>query len=127
MIKKQTKKQVFFGEIDTTGKNFTLPAAVTAVTNLTSESSLSNTILTGKNHASHLPLLLKTWMPVAGSSVHIFTDSKPSKDLEDEISSIGAHIVNTGCRSDHSVEGLSCKMQEELTAFLHSSSKETRC
>ena len=84
-------------------------------------------MLTGKNHASHLPLLLKTWLPVAGSSVHIFTDSKPSKDLEDEISSIGAHIVNTGCRSDHSVEGLSCKMQEELTAFLRSSSKETRC
>ena len=92
-----------------------------------SKMSLSNTILTGKNHASHLPLLLKTWLPVAGSSVHIFTDSKPSKDLQHEISSIGAHIVNTGCRPDHSVQGLSCKMQEELTSFLHSSSKETRC
>ena len=89
--------------------------------------SLSNDMLTEKNHASHLPLLLKTWLPVAGSSVHIFTDSKPSKDLGDEISSIGAQIVNTGCRSDHSVEGLSCKMQEELTTFLHSYSKETRC
>ena len=92
-----------------------------------SKMSLSNDMLTEKNHASHLPLLLRTWLPVAGSSVHIFTDSKPSKDLQHEISSIGAQIVNTGCRSDHSVEGLSCKMQEELTTFLHSYSKETRC
>ena len=29
--------RVVFGEIYTTGKNFTLPAALTAVTNLTSE------------------------------------------------------------------------------------------
>ena len=72
----------------------------------------------GSFHNSRLSVLLSTWLPEAGPSVHLFTDAPPSHSLAKALKATGAEMVETGCPSDHSRSALCCKMQAELDAFL---------
>jgi len=79
---------------------------------------------TGLFHNTRLPVLLATWLPEAGRSVHLFTDAPPSSSLANSLKAAGAEMVETGCPSDHSRSALCCKMQAELAAFLNSPARE---
>merc|ERR1712080_546804 len=79
---------------------------------------------TGLFHNTRLPVLLATWLPEAGRSVHLFTDAPPSSSLANSLKATGAEMVETGCPSDHSRSALCCKMQAELAAFLNSPARE---
>ena len=78
----------------------------------------------GSFHNSRLSVLLSTWLPLAGPSVHLFTDAPPSPSLAKALKATGAEMVETGCPSDHSRSALCCKMQAELAAFLNSPERE---
>ncbi|XP_059172674.1 beta-1,3-N-acetylglucosaminyltransferase manic fringe-like [Physella acuta] len=71
---------------------------------------------TAKYHQSRLDLLLKTWYLLAREQIYFFTDAN-DKEME---STLGEHLINTNCSTDHSRRALSCKMAVEFDYYLAS-------
>lgn len=70
---------------------------------------------TGKFHKTRLALLLETWISKTKAHTFIFTDAE-----DQDLSSSGYNLVETGCQSDHSQQALSCKMSAEYDGFMAS-------
>uniref|UniRef100_UPI0037E98DBA beta-1,3-N-acetylglucosaminyltransferase manic fringe n=1 Tax=Semicossyphus pulcher TaxID=241346 RepID=UPI0037E98DBA len=70
---------------------------------------------TGRFHKTRLALLLETWISRTKAHTFIFTDAE-----DEELHSEGYNMVVTGCQSDHSQQGLSCKMSAEYDGFMAS-------
>lgn len=74
---------------------------------------------TARFHRSRLELLLETWMSRNIQQTFVFTDTDDPWLRH----RLGDHLINTNCSGAHTRQALSCKMSQEIHAFLRSGRK----